>query len=410
MSIREFPFLRRASALVLFFGLLSPCKGQQVTAGSVVRGVVTEEGSNIPLATAAVTLLGEAGTELQAVFTDDQGRYRLQSPGPGVFRLRAERIGYHPQEKGPFTLQATDTLHIDFRLTPSPLLLDSILVNVRRRRGTLGAGEQLIYGRLLDNEGGEPIPQGLIRLLRRSGSTAARTLTDDDGLFWLVSPSAGAYRLQAERIGYRTSTGPEINLMLGDTIGVDFYLSVEAILLAPLVVRASARRLQDRYAAGGMGDFYRRYSSYSGGGIAEFLTRDSIARYDGWPINAGQLMNRTMMMVDQYDIQSGKVSLRHGCLPAYFVNGTLQPQVPDTRTGGYPHWALMPEDLEGIEVFEHPFVPPELVVQLGGKTPCGVVSVWTRRVPEPRPDVSLWVKLLAGTGLLSLGLALGLIL
>ncbi len=164
-----------------------------------------------------------------------------------------------PRSRGPFTLQATDTLTVDFQLSPAPLLMDSILVSVRRRAQPLRPGEQFIYGRLLDDESGEPIPQGLLRLLAESGASAATTLSDDDGLFWLVSPAAGIYRLEAERIGYRTSMGPELYLMLGDTIGLDFYLSMEAILLNPLVVRATARPLEDRYDLTGMSGFLERY-------------------------------------------------------------------------------------------------------------------------------------------------------
>jgi hypothetical protein len=391
---------------VLCVALLEPLNAQDIPAasGPVIQGVLTAEESGIPLGTGAVTLFGAAGDELLTVFADDAGRYSLRAPGAGTYRVRAVRIGYHPQEKGPFTLQATDTLTVDFQLAPAPLLLDSILVSVRRRGEALRAGEQLLYGRLLDNENGEPIPQGLIRLLRPSGSSAAATLSDDSGLFWLVSPSAGTYRLQAERIGYKTSTGPEINLMLGDTLYLDFSLSVEAILLNPIMVRATARSMQNRYAPGGMEDFYERYSAYEGSAIAEFLIRDSIAMYDGWPITAGQMMNRAMMMVDQYSIGSGGVTLRGGCVPQYWVNGTL--------TQFYPHWALMPEDLEAVEIYEFPYLPPGLTRVEADGFACGVVSIWTRRVPELRPYMErpYWRRALRGVGLLGLVLGVALIL
>lgn len=397
------PILSLALLFTSFMPLARPAPlgACQVTTrpGPVIQGVVTAGESGIPLGTGAVTLFGPDGDQLLTVFADDRGRYSLQAPAPGAYRLRAVRIGYHPQEKGPFTLQATDTLTVDFQLSPSPLLLDSILVSVRRRGQALRAGEQLVYGRLLDNDGGDPVPQGLVRLLRPTGSSAAATLSDDNGLFSLVSPSAGTYRLQAERIGYKTSTGPELHLMLGDTIYLDFNLSVEAILLNPIVVRATARSMQDRYAPGGMEDFYTRYSAYAGSAIAEFLTRDSIAAYDGWPITAGQLMNRTMMMVDQYNINHGTVSLRGHCIPQYWVNGTM--------VQFYPQWALMPEDLEAVEIFEFPFLPPGLTRPEDGRLPCGVVSIWTRRVPELRPYMK-WPYWRRGlTGIAVLGLVLG---
>jgi len=268
-------------SLLLLLTLLapSPAPARQVATdvGPLFRGVVTDVESGIPLTTASVSLYGADGTQVLSFFTDRDGRYVFQAPAQDTYHLRAERVGYHPQEKGPLFFQASDTVTVDFQLSPAPLLLDSILVSVRRRAQPLGAGEQLVYGRLLDDESGAPIPQGLMRLLRESGLGAATTLSDDEGLFWLVSPEVGAYRLQAGRIGYRTSTGPELYLMPGDTLGLDFYLSVEAVLLNPIVVRGTARPWEDRYDLTGMEGFLKRHAKFSKSGFGEFLTRDTIA-------------------------------------------------------------------------------------------------------------------------------------
>ena len=190
--------------------------------------------------------------------------------------------------------------------------------------------------------------------------------------------------------------------MLGDIIALDFSLSMEAILLSPLVVTATARPIEDRYDLIGMEDFYRRYSAYSGGHYGEFLTRDSIAKYDGKPITAGQMMSRTMMRVSRYGIGSGTVSMVNGCdAPQYWVNGT--------QVWFYPHWALMPEDLEAVEIYEFPFLPPGLSRAGPGGFPCGVVSIWTRRVPDPELSAFLfrpkWRRAL--TGIVALSLVLG---
>jgi len=246
---------------------LSPLEARQVVTDPApwVRGVVTDQESGIPLATGYVSLHRPDGEQVAQAFTDDQGRYTLQAPGPGTYQARAERLGYHAQEKGPFTLRASDTLSLDFQLSPSPLLLDSILVSVRREGRPLRAGEQLVYGRLLDDESREGISNGLVRLLQESGRSAATVLSDEQGLFWLVSPSPGSYRIQAERLGYHTATGPPLSLMPGDTMGVDFYLSMEAILLNPLVVTATAWPLSDRYDMTGMAGFWQRYKPPDGG-------------------------------------------------------------------------------------------------------------------------------------------------
>lgn len=376
-----------------------PAWAQQVGpgAGPVVRGVVSAQESGSPLATGSVTLYRSDGTDVLTVITDDQGRYSLRAPAPGVYRLRAQRLGYHPQEKGPFTLRASDTLAVDFQLSPAPLLLDSILVSVRRRSQPLRPGEQFVYGRLLDDENSQPIPQGLVRLMGTSGSTAATTLSDDDGVFWLVSPSAGTYRLQAERIGYKTSTGPELHLMPGDTIALDFYLSMEAVLLNPIVVRATARPLGARYDLTGMEGFLRRHARFSASGAGEFLTRDSIAGYERWTGSMQQIMMTSMMSVRMVSDSTERVELRGGCLsPVYFVDGVAVP--PD-----YPIWSITPDMLEGVEVYVRPHIPPEF---LQGGFPCGVVALWSRKAPDLRSEVPAWRKVLIGMGVLGIGFVL----
>jgi len=293
MSIRRAKRPVRAAALILLLPLLlpSPSGARQVTpaTGPVIRGVVVEAGSDMPLSGVLVTVL--SGEDIvAAVLNGDDGTYRMVLAGPGTFTIRAERVGYQTQAKGPFTLPGSGTFPVDFQMAPAPFLLDSILVSVRRQGRTIGAGEQLVYGRLLDNESGEPIPQGTLQLLRPSGSAAATTLSNDDGLFWLVSPNAGTYRLRGERIGYGESVGPEFRLMLGDTIGVDFYLSMEAIVLAPMVITATARSLTDRYDLTGMEGFLQRYGQYSRSRFGEFMIRDSIAAYEGQYTGAGHML------------------------------------------------------------------------------------------------------------------------
>ena len=391
---------RAGMALLLLCTLSGPVAAQVTTgAGPLVRGTVKEAESGIALVAGTVSLLRADGTLAATALTDAEGRYALRPPGPGAYHLRAERVGYHPQERGRFSLQARGTLTVNFELSPAPILMDSLLVTVQRRSRLLRGGEQLVYGRLLDDESGDPIPDGTVRLLTEAGGVAAAAMSDEEGLFFLASPSAGTYRLQAERLGYHTSTGPDLHLMLGDTLGVDFYLSVDAILLNPLVVRATSRPFGDRYDLTGMEDFLRRYSRFARAGIGEFLTRDSIAKYEDRFPTTGQLLAMKTMAVVYADYQSGRVSLGRGCDgPTYYLDGfPLPPQ--------YPLWALTPDMLEGVEVYERGYIPAELNrTGYGTGFPCGVVSYWSRRAPAPWLDVPAWRKVLMGAGVLGLGL------
>jgi hypothetical protein len=258
-----------------------------------------------------------------------------------------------------------------------------------------------------------------VHLVSRSGSEAATTLSDDDGLFWLVSPSAGTYHLRAERIGYRSSEGPEFRLMLGDTLGVDLYLAVEAVVLAPMIITASSRPLGDRYDLSGMEGFFERYGRFSRSGYGEFLTRDSIAAFEGRTTTTGHMMAMNFMSVREVlsgGTRNGQVILRGVtapsgfgppgvCVPTYFMDGAQIPREAVAEGQVNPISMYPPEMLEGVEVYVQPNIPPEF---LQGDWPCGVVAFWTRRDPGVvSSGIPGWKKFLAGASLIMLALIFG---
>ena len=59
---------------------------------------------------AMMTLVDAGGRSVEQVLTRDNGLFRLSAPGPGRYRLRADRIGYASTEAGPFQLAAGDTV------------------------------------------------------------------------------------------------------------------------------------------------------------------------------------------------------------------------------------------------------------------------------------------------------------
>lgn len=353
----------------------------------LVRGSVLDAGTGEPIRAAALTLVGPGGQPGATSETDIRGRFGLPVPRPGTYRVRAEELGYERAETGDLRVSAGDTVAVELRLTPSPLLLESILVSVRRAGRSLRAGQQLVYGRLLDDSTHRPIGGGTLRLLTRSGDVAAQTLSDDRGHFWLVSPRPGAYRVQGARIGYRTAESKELELMLGDSIGLDFYLSTQAVLLEPITVTASARPWADRADVTGMEEFFERYDRYAKPGFGTFMTRDQIAEWEGRTSSVGMMLLANVAEVrgvspgGEVIMRGGRFSggvLQEKCIPLYYVDGA---QVPY-----YVAEPLMPADLEAVEVYTSPNVPLELD---HGRFPCGVVVYWTRRSPIRQSGGSL---------------------
>jgi carboxypeptidase family protein len=246
------------------------------SSAGLLRGVLRDGLTRLPVAVAGIRLIARDGNTIATAFSDSAGRFQIRVAAAGTYRLAAERIGYETMRSQPLAIAAGDTLTLEVRISPSAVLLDSILVRAEQEPRPVRAGEQLIHGRLLDDATREPIPQGTIRLLLENGQTAATAITDAQGLFRLISPRPATYVLRGERIGYQTSEQKALHLMPGDTLRIDFHLSAQAALLAPILVTASAREVTDRYRLVGMDDFMRRMGRYSKSRLGSFLTRDSI--------------------------------------------------------------------------------------------------------------------------------------
>ncbi len=362
-----------------------PAWAQDSTA-IMLRGVTVDEESGQPVEHADVHLLDAGGGLVETVTTDRDGRFSLRLRRPGAYRLRAERVGYHPQESPARTFAPGDSAFVQLRLTPTPFLLDTVRVSVARAARPLRQGEELIEGRLLDDETGNAIPYGTIRLLWKGRSPVATVLTRSDGTFRLASPRAGTYKLRGEAMGYRTSVSNDLYLRVGDTLDVDFRLGVDAVMLDPLTVNVSAKPWENRGELVGMDPFFQRYSQFGETGFAKFMSRDSLRHWQNKVQNTGQMLQWVTPMVRTADPITGEMTMRGSCTPTYYLNGMEVPY-SDVRS-------FSPVLLEGVEVYMRPAIP----VELGRGDPCGVVSFWSRQTPpDTLPQSAIGRKVAIGT-------------
>jgi hypothetical protein len=108
-------------------------------ATQVVTGAVTDE-SGAPVRGALIRLVDDAGEARAGVLTNEVGRYRLRAPGPGTYRLTAQRIGLTSVSTGSFALAAHGAHEESFELRSAPIALDGI-VAWGTQRCDLRAGE-----------------------------------------------------------------------------------------------------------------------------------------------------------------------------------------------------------------------------------------------------------------------------
>lgn len=131
-----------------FLSLLALALGLLLTAGAdslqaqLFQGRVLEEGEGVPVAEVWVELLGNGGISLLRTLTDEQGAFRLETPGPGTYRLRASRSGYLFVVTDSISVEAGQAERVFLSLALRPFVLDSLVVTGERRPGARAPGEE----------------------------------------------------------------------------------------------------------------------------------------------------------------------------------------------------------------------------------------------------------------------------
>lgn len=119
--------MRPSSVLLALLLAGSPLAAQSVA------GRLAEEGSGRPIEGAVVVLLDEAGAQRTGTLTDASGRFSLRAPGPGHYRLRAERIGFRGTLSPPFGLAAGEEAERDLAAPAEAIRLGGVAVEGERR-------------------------------------------------------------------------------------------------------------------------------------------------------------------------------------------------------------------------------------------------------------------------------------
>lgn len=97
------------------------------------QGRVVEAGTDAPVVTALVSLIDSEGDQVGVSIADSAGFYRVSAGEPGVYRLRAERIGYLAFETPRLEAGVEDgTYPVDLVLEADPFELPGFTVETNR--------------------------------------------------------------------------------------------------------------------------------------------------------------------------------------------------------------------------------------------------------------------------------------
>ncbi|HET7583924.1 MAG TPA: carboxypeptidase-like regulatory domain-containing protein [Gemmatimonadaceae bacterium] len=102
--------------------------GARALPGQVVRGTVVHAGDSTPLPQTVVWLLDSAGVEVVGTWSDSSGRFALHAPRAGVYRVRAQRIGFRSTLSSPVALDAGAIRELTLEVNELPVQLDAVQV------------------------------------------------------------------------------------------------------------------------------------------------------------------------------------------------------------------------------------------------------------------------------------------
>jgi hypothetical protein len=376
-------------------------------AAQTLDGRAVEHETRRPVAAAFVVMLDSAGTPVAAAWADSAGAFSVAAPGPGTFALKVQHARRGRTVTRGVPLGAGQTVAVEVRMAPrAPApesrvarqgitgrpLVDSASQpvpeapveqpNARKRREarTPPPAPQRrptrrgITGRLLDDATGQPVPGARIQLLNAREQRVSSALTDAGGGFHFAPSAPGAYRLHAERTGYRSARSAPLSLAPDDTVLVELRVATNAVLLAPLtVVAASARTVGDERLEGFE---WRRRTKVNG----RFLGPDEIRRLN--PFNAtdavlhvpfvrvaGSGYYRWLLLRKRHGIEAN-----HFCNANIYIDGALVRGLdPSTMMLDQ---LISARSLAAIEVYPtHSSAPGEFPPLMDPN--CGVIVLWT---------------------------------
>ena len=114
--------------------LLMALVGSDAVSAQSIRGRLLDLVSDEPLEGGLLTLRAADSVPVSTVFSDENGNWAFELPGPGVFYIEATRFGYQPWVAGPVEVGAEDDLNSVYRLWPQPFELDPLEVAVQATR------------------------------------------------------------------------------------------------------------------------------------------------------------------------------------------------------------------------------------------------------------------------------------
>jgi hypothetical protein len=243
------------------------------------------------------------------------------------------------------------------------------------------AQAQTIKGFVRDNATGQPIADASVILLDDNGRIQRGTLSEPNGFYELLVPKPGKYTLRVGAGGYDARDMPPVECT------ADEILEIDITIWAP-GVSGALQGFNERKEKG-EGVFVTREELDEFGASRFTEVMRHIPAVDVVPLPDNERSHtvrirggnfRTERMAGVTQRAAGAVRTGdpdRDCPPVLWMDGKWWGSIDEVHSAG-PDAKLLPTDIQGIEIYNHPTILPE-EFDTGRDSLCGVIVVWTKQ-------------------------------
>ncbi len=253
---------------------------------------------------------------------------------------------------------------------------------------------QTIKGFVRDDATGQPIADASIVLIDSKGKIRLGRLSEPNGYYELPLPEPGKYSLRVGAAGYEARDLPPVECKAGQILEIDIPIWTPG---APGGLRGFNERQEkgegvfitrqdlDEYGASRFTDVMRNISAVDviplpDKSIDRSVNPGAAGRYATVRITGGNFRtDRLAGLQQRADNVERTGDPDTDCPPVLWLDGKWWGSIDEVNAAG-PDGLLLPNDIQAIEIYNHPSVLPERF-DSGNDSLCGVIVVWTRKAP-----------------------------
>lgn len=237
---------------------------------------------------------------------------------------------------------------------------------------TAPVASQVVEGRIVEAEGGDPAEGVVIELTDLRGEPVALDLTGPDGTFSLFGREPGLFLIRTSALGYRPVRGGVFELGADGRIEIEIRVEVDPVGLDEVEVEVALESSLARTHPLIVNGFTERASQ----GRGRFLTPRDLE--GSQHLDLPRILEQTGRVEIVNGTRGRRVAMRRPgglCDPVFFID--------NRRAPGTEAWiGLDRGDLLGVEVYRSASEAP---IEYGRfDIDCGVILIWTQTASSAR--------------------------